>query len=111
MKGAERKAALAAYKEMKSPAGVYAVRCTASGQAWVGKSLDVSKIQNRLWFALRLGGDPNLGLRAAWQAHGAEAFTFEAVEILADDLGPARDRVMKERLAYWRETLGAEVLV
>ena len=33
----DRKAAIAAYKERKTIAGVFVVRCAASGEAWVGQ--------------------------------------------------------------------------
>ena len=55
MKGEGRKAAVAAYKERKVETGIYAVRCTASDQVWVGIAPDLSTIQNRLWFTLRQG--------------------------------------------------------
>jgi hypothetical protein len=77
MKSDDRKAAIAAYKERKSLAGIYAVRCGASGQVWVGQTLDLDKIQNRIWFTLRLGSNSNRDLQSAWTAHGADAFTFE----------------------------------
>ena len=44
----DRKAATLAYKERKAVAGIYAVRCRASGQAWVGQTADLEKIENRL---------------------------------------------------------------
>jgi hypothetical protein len=37
-KGEDRKAAIAAYKERKSVAGIYVIRCAASGEAWVGQA-------------------------------------------------------------------------
>ena len=48
MKGEDRKRAVAAYKERKVEAGIYVVRCLASGQVWVGSAPDLSTIQNRL---------------------------------------------------------------
>lgn len=85
MQREDRKAAVAAYKERKVQAGVYAVRCTASGQVWVGSAPDLSTIQNRHWFTLRHGSNPHRTLQAAWTAHGEEAFTFDVVERFADD--------------------------
>lgn len=37
MTGEDRKAAIAAYKERKVIGGVYAVRCAATGEVWVGR--------------------------------------------------------------------------
>ena len=109
MKSEDRKAAVAAYKERKSAVGIYAVRCLASGACWVGRCLDLTKVQNRHWFVLRLGNSPHRSLQAAWNGHGAETFVFEELERLAED-EPAyvRDAILAERLAAWSEQLGAE---
>ena len=106
MKSDDRKAAIAAYKERKSLAGIYAVRCGASGQVWVGQTLDLDKIQNRIWFTLRLGSNSNRDLQSAWTAHGADAFTFEPLEALEEeDLPYVRDALLKERAIHWRSIL------
>lgn len=104
----DKKAALAAYKERKAVAGIYAVRCSATGEVWAGRAPDLGTIQNRLWFTLRQGANPHRGMQATWLAHGAEAFAFECVERLDNDIPLiAHERVLKERLAYWCATLGA----
>src|SRR5262245_14811927 len=109
MTNEQRRAALAAYKERKTVAGIYAVRCAAAGQQWAGAANDLSTIQNRLWFGLRLGSSPHRSLQAAWRAHGGEGLTFEEIERLDEELDPYfRDRVLKERLAHWCTALGAE---
>ncbi|HEX6860329.1 MAG TPA: GIY-YIG nuclease family protein [Caulobacteraceae bacterium] len=111
MDKANRKAALEAYKEKKAQPGVFAVRCLASGGVWVGKSPNLTTAQNGLWFGLRMGGSPFRTLQAAWREHGEAAFAFEPVERLPADLEPlSHARVLKERLAHWREQLGAEAL-
>jgi hypothetical protein len=110
MKNEQRRAALAAYKERKTAAGIYAIRCTTGDLQWAGAANDLSNIQNRLWFGLRLGTSPHRGLQAAWHAHGGgEGFTFEEVERLDEELEPyLRDRLLKQRLAHWCAALGAE---
>jgi len=109
MKGEDRKAAVLAYKERKVEPGIYAVRCAASGQAWVGSAPDLSTIQNRQWFALRQGIHSNPSLQQAWNAHGADAFAFEIVERMEDEeIRIVRDRLLKEALARCAEALGAE---
>jgi hypothetical protein len=111
MKTENKKAAIAAYKELKTAAGIYAVRCRATGQAWIGHAPNLGAIQNRLWFTLRQGLCRQAGLQAAWTAHGPEAFTCEPVEVFDEEtLGHVRDRMARERLAHWRATLGAETL-
>ena len=76
MNGEDRKAAVAAYKKRKTAAGIFAVRCAASGQAWIGQTLNLDTIQNRIWFSLRVGSHTNAELQSAWAAHGGDAFSF-----------------------------------
>jgi len=99
---------VSAYKERKVEGGVYAVRCSESGEVWVGGAPDLSTIQNRLWFTLRQGANPHRSLQTAWNAHGAAAFAFEIVERMDEEtIAHVRNRVMKERLAQWAARLGA----
>lgn len=110
MKGEQRRAAIAAYKEQKVVAGVYVVRCTASGDAWVGEWANIDTIQNRLWFTLRQGSHLNRDLLRLWQEHGEEAFRFEVLERLSenDDAFFTPNAFLKERGAHWRLTLNAK---
>ena len=111
MQGSDRKAAIAAYKEQKAAAGIYAVRCALSGQCWVGRAPNLPTIQNRIWFGLRQGGNPHRSLQAAWKEHGPDAFTFEVVEQLEDeDSAYIRDTTLKERFDHWVKELGAEAI-
>ncbi len=108
MKAEDKKAAKAAYKELDVFAGIYAVRCAASGQVWVGSAPNVGKIQNRVWFTLDHGSHPSRNLQEAWQAHGRDSFTFEELERLEDEeLAYVRATQLKERAAYWRAKLDA----
>jgi hypothetical protein len=106
-----RKAAIAAYKERKPVAGIFAIRCPATAEVWVGKTPDLEKIQNRIWFTLRQGGHPCRSLQAAWTAHGPDSFAFEACERLEEEETPyIRDARLKERALHWRTELGAEAV-
>ncbi|MBY8821839.1 GIY-YIG nuclease family protein [Sphingomonas colocasiae] len=108
MKAEDRKAAVSAYKERKVEAGIYAVRCAASGETWVGRAPDLSTIGNRIWFTLRQGIHSNRPLQQAWNTHGPDAFAFEIVERLEDeDSAYIRDRVLNDRLVHWVERLQA----
>lgn len=108
MEQEKRRAAIAAYKERDVIPGIYAVRCTATGECWVGRAPDLLTIHNRLWFSLRLGSCPHRTLQQAWRENGAEAFSFERIEELdSEELGFALDRVMGERLAHWCDQLSA----
>jgi hypothetical protein len=106
MKIEDRKAAIAAYKKHKSVAGVFAVRCEGTGQVWVGQTLNLGTVQNRIWFSLRAGGHSNADLQRAWSVHGGNHFTFEALERLEDEEVPyVRDKLLKEREIHWRAAL------
>jgi hypothetical protein len=111
MDRAGRRAVIDAYKERKVEAGIYAVRCLPSGQCWVGRTADVSKIQNRLRSTLRQGGHPRPALNEAWRKHGAEAFAIEIVEAIEPpESDYLREAVLKERLAHWAAALGATAI-
>jgi hypothetical protein len=111
METALKKAAIAAYKELKTASGIYAVRCLATGQTWVGHAPNLEKIRNRLWFTLRQGMCRQAALQAAWNAHGAAEFTCDPVEVFDEEaLGHVRDRIARERLAHWRAELDADML-
>lgn len=107
----DRKALVAAYKEKKTVAGVYAVICNATGQAWVGPSRHIDTQQNGLWFSLRTGGCPHAALQAAWREHGEAQFRYEQLDRLPADVsallaGPE----LKRRAALWTERLKATPL-
>jgi hypothetical protein len=111
MNSEDRKAAITAYKERKNVAGIYAVRCAASGQVWVGQTPNLDTIQNRIWFALRLGSNSNRDLQRAWSAHGGDNFAFESLERLKDEESPyVRDALLKERALHWRSMLNASII-
>jgi hypothetical protein len=112
MTPATRKAAIAAWKDRRRPAGVYALRCLADGACWIGRTADLEAIGNRHFFALRQGSHTDRTLQAAYAAHGAAAFRLEVLERLTeDDLPPyARDEALKDMLARWRTALGARVI-
>jgi len=106
-----RMAAVAAYKARKSACGVYAVLCTATGEAWVGHSRHVDTHQNGLWFALKLGSSPHASLQATWKRHGEPAFKFEELERLRDDFQQiTRLDELKKRQALWCVRLLASAL-
>lgn len=112
MQKQDRKAATQAYKERKSVPGVFAVRCDASGEIWVGEWADVEKIQNRIWFTLRQGAHGNAALTAAWAKHGEAQFRFEVLERLseADDAFLTPNAFLRTRAVHWRQALNAQAI-
>ncbi|HWZ39312.1 MAG TPA: GIY-YIG nuclease family protein [Bradyrhizobium sp.] len=106
MKPEAKKLAIAEYKKRASVAGIYAVRCHATGEIWVGQAFDLDKIQNRIWFSLRTGGHSNAELQLAWSIHGEAGLSFETLERLKEEELPyVRDALLKERLMHWRAAL------
>src|SRR5436190_15919997 len=110
MKAEDRKAAIAAYKKRSAVAGIFAVRCRGSdqgsGQAWVGQTLNLDTMQNRIWFSLRMGSHSNADLQRAWSAHGEANLAYEVLEQIEDEeLAYVRDKLLKEREIHWRAAL------
>lgn len=105
-----RREAIRAYKDKKTQAGVYAVRCAATGEVWVAGAANVETQQTRHWFGLRMGSHMNKAMQAAWCAHGEAALSFEVVEMIeAEELTPlGLADLIKSRERHWLATLGAK---
>lgn len=107
-----RKDAIRAFKQQTPSRGAYAIRCAASGRAWVGVSPNLDAVRNRAWFMLRAGDHRNRELQAEWHARGEAAFTFEVLETLEADVVPL---VLPDRLkalqAAWTARLDAVPLL
>jgi hypothetical protein len=107
----EKKAAVAAYKQRKVVAGVFAIRCLPTGEQWVGLANDLSTIKNRVWFTLGLGKSSYGTLQDAWNTHGADGFVFQELERLDDEREPySREVALKARMDYWRAETGASAI-
>ncbi len=107
----DRKAAIAAYKERKTIAGVFVIRSKASAEQWVGQAPNLEKVQNRIWFTLRQGSHTCRSLQAAWTAHGPENLTFWECERLEDEeTAYVRNALLTVRMLHWRAQLGAEAI-
>ncbi|MES2036125.1 MAG: GIY-YIG nuclease family protein [Pseudomonadota bacterium] len=104
-----RRELTAAYKEVKARPGVYAVRCAATGEAWVFAARNLENREPGVWFSLRLGSHKHEAMQAAWKAQGGEGFTYE--ELASVDPDGLAAWQLAERLkaleAHWREALGA----
>src|SRR5882757_8878709 len=108
MKTETGKLAIADYKKRPSVAGVFAIRRRATPDVWVGHARDLEKIQNRIWFTLRMGDHRNTKLQRAWSAHGEDNISLETLERLEDEeLAYVRDKLLKERVQHWRAELNA----
>ncbi len=111
MEKQDRKSAIAQFKERKSVSGIYAVICTATGEAWVGTSRNLEAQQNSLWFTLKSGSGPFRTLQAAWQEHGEKEFRFEELDRLKDDFSVLLlTGELRKRQKLWLERLKASQL-
>src|SRR5208283_2543772 len=98
----DKRAARQEYKSQKTPKGIFAVRCKATGEAWVGSSNHLDTEVNRIWFELRSGQHRNKAMQTAWSAHGEAAFAYEVLETLDNDVAPLLLRgLLKERVKHW----------
>src|SRR5579863_6856549 len=105
-----KKAAIRAYKEQKTPRGIFAMRCQATGGVWVDSAMDLKAAENRTWSSLRFGGaHVEKSILAEFQAHGQDAFTYEVLEKFDDDVEPIALRdLLKERKLHWLAKLSAQ---
>jgi hypothetical protein len=108
---AARKEAIQKFKERRTPLGVFAVRCTATGRVWVAASRNLDAAKNGSWFCLRNGSHRDKSLQVAWNAHGEAAFRYEILEKLDEDVHPmAVADLLKEKRGHWIAQLGARGL-
>jgi hypothetical protein len=107
MNAEAKRQAIAAYKKRKLSMGIYAVRCQTSGEIWVGQSRNLDTLQNRFWFALRLGNHHNRALQVAFTQYGRDAFTFEPLQQLPDEATAYPESILSDLAEDWRDELGA----
>lgn len=65
-----------AYKSRRPDMGVVELRCTATGQRFLGITRDAAKELNSLRAKLNGGGHPNRPLQQLWSEHGENGFDF-----------------------------------
>jgi len=106
-----RRQAIAAYRERKPIAGIYAIKCQESSLFWVGHAPDLATIGNREWFTLRCGSHTCQSLQRAWSAAGEAAFSFVELETIdPDDPPPALQKHLQRRKEFWCGELAATLL-
>jgi hypothetical protein len=99
------------FKSRRTPKGIFAIRCTAAEEVWVGASDHLNSARNGIWFLLRNGLHPNKRLQATWNTHGEEAFDYEVLENVDEDVSPLLlGDLLRERLKHWETELGASIV-
>jgi hypothetical protein len=100
------------FKSRKTPKGIFAIRCAASSEVWVSASDHLDSARNGVWFQLRNGLHQHKRLQSEWNAKGEEAFAYEVLETLDDDVSPLLLKdVLRERQKHWETKLGASGLL
>ncbi len=70
------------YKQKKFKIGVFQIRNTINGKIFVGSSVNLDAIWNRINVELKFGGHRNVTLQNEWNEFGEENFKFEIVSEL-----------------------------
>ena len=81
----------AAYKLKRFKVGVFQLRNKVNGKIFVGSSVNLDAIWNRISSELKLGGHRNKQLQNDWMMFGEENFTFEILSELQEEEGTTRD--------------------
>ena len=107
-----RKDAIRAYKERKIARGIFAIRCGATGSVWVDTAMDLDMSEKRTWSLLRNGDvQADKTAVAEFREHGQEAYTYEVLEKLDEDVAEMLVRdLLKEKKKHWLLQLSARPL-
>jgi hypothetical protein len=87
----DRKALVPDYKNTPRPMGVFRVRNTVNGKAFIGTARDLPGILNSQRAQLRMGSHMNRGLQRDWNEMGPDAFEFEVLDTLEPRDAPGYD--------------------
>ena len=99
-----------AYKETPRQAGIFQIKNAKTGKILLGSSTNLHGPLNKHRFMLSVGSHDNVALQQDWNQFGAEAFTFEILEIVKPSDDPLfnldDELTLLERI--WLEKLGPE---
>lgn len=70
------------YLETPKQAGIFQVKNTVNGKVLLGSSTNLHGPLNKHRFMLSTGMHTNQALQQDWKQHGADAFTFEVIEVV-----------------------------
>lgn len=86
-----------AYKEMKTEGGVFQIKNTVNGKVLVTATPNLKTMEGKR-FQLRMGSHKNAELQAEWKQFGEDAFEFEVLEVVEDNVESALARQEALRL-------------
>ncbi|MCB0600538.1 MAG: GIY-YIG nuclease family protein [Saprospiraceae bacterium] len=75
-----RKELKQAYAQMKHPIGVFQIKNIANGKIFIGSSVNLSAMWNRLRMQLKSGTHTNKALQEDWDHLGEDQFLYEVLE-------------------------------
>lgn len=73
------------YKKMKFKVGVFHIKNTVNQKIFIGSSIDLDAMWNRIRTELRYGGCPNSELQNDWEKFGEENFEYEILSEIKQD--------------------------
>ena len=76
------------YKEAPRQAGIFQVKNNKTGKILLGSSTNLHGPLNKHRFMLSLGKHDNADLQRDWKQYGADAFTFEILEVVKPSQDP-----------------------
>ena len=76
----DKKAAKLAYSASRRPIGIFQVRNLVNDKIFVGSTMNLDAMFNRIRFQLYAGSHPNKDLEADWKRYGTGKFAFEVLE-------------------------------
>lgn len=71
-----------AYKETPAQAGIFQIKNIRTGRVLLGSSTNLHGPLNKHRFMLSIGKHDNQALQMDWNQFGADAFTFEILEVV-----------------------------
>lgn len=85
------------YKQKKFRIGVFQLRNTVNGKIFVGSSVNLDAIWNRIRVELKFGGHRNVQLQDEWKEYGEENFCFEILSEIVQKDGEKTDYAKEAR--------------
>ena len=76
----DRKAAKLAYKASRRPMGIFLIRNLVNDKVFIGSTMNLDAMFNRIRFQLYAGAHPVKGLESDWKLLGSSKFSFEVLE-------------------------------
>ena len=76
----DKKEAKLAYKASRRPMGIFAIRNLVNHKVFIGSTMDLTAMFNRIRFQLYAGSHLVKSLESDWKQFGSSKFAFEVLE-------------------------------